>query len=153
MFKSRSYHELLEPLTEQIIRCFFEAYSQLGYGFLEKVDDHSLMIELGRAGLHAKNQQPINVLYKGDVAGDYLVDILVEEAVAVEPEAEEVLVEEHEALLMGCLKTKNREVGLLLNFGTRLEIRRKISTNDRKMHEHTHQGDRKTPTKPPSVYF
>jgi GxxExxY protein len=126
---------LYQNITEQIIRCFYEVYGRLGYGFLEKVYEHSLMIELGRAGLHAKNQHPMQVLYKGEVVGDYLADILVEQAVVVELKAVEVLVQEHEAQLINYLKATNIEVGLLLNFGKRPEIRRKIFTNDRKTRE------------------
>ena len=68
------------------------------------------------AGLHAKNQQPTNVLYKGEVVGNDLADILVEEAVVAEPEAVEVLIQEHEAQLINYPKATNVEAGLLLNF-------------------------------------
>ena len=64
--------------------------------------------------------------------GDYLADIVVEEAVVIELKAVDVLVQEHEAQLINYLKATNIEVGLLLNFGKRPEIRRKIFTNDRK---------------------
>ena len=123
---------LYQNLTGQIIRCFYEVYGQLGYGFLEKVYEHSMIIELDRAGLHARSQQPLKVVYKGDVVGDYLADIVVEEAVVIELKAVDVLVQEHEAQLINYLKATNIEVGLLLNFGKRPEIRRKIFTNDRK---------------------
>ena len=82
--------------------------------------------------MHARSQQPLKVVYKGDVVGDYLADIVVEEAVVIELKAVDVLVQEHEAQLINYLKATNIEVGLLLNFGKRPEIRRKIFTNDRK---------------------
>ena len=80
---------LYQNLTEQIIKCFFEVYGQLGYGFLEKVYEHSVMIELDRVGLRARNQQPMKVLYKGEVVGDYIADIVVEQAVVIELKAVE----------------------------------------------------------------
>ncbi len=128
---------LYQDLTEQIIRCFYDVYGQLGYGFLERVYEHSMMIELERVGLHARNQQPMQVLYKGEVVGDYLADIVVEQAVVIELKAVEVLVQEHEAQLINYLKATNIEVGLLLNFGKKPEIRRKIFTNDRKARSHS----------------
>lgn len=127
---------LYHNLTELIIKCFYEVYGQLGYGFLEKVYEHSMMIELTRNGLNARNQQPMKVLYKGELVGDYLADIVVEQAVIVELKAVDVLVQEHESQLINYLKATNIEVGLLLNFGTRPEIRRKIFTNDRKTRKH-----------------
>ena len=123
---------LHQQLTEQIIQCFFEVYRQLGFGFLEKVYEHALMIELQRKGLHARNQQPTPVFYNGQTVGEYFADIVVEEAVIIELKAAEVLVLEHETQLINYLRATNIEVGLLLNFGKKPEIRRKIFTNDRK---------------------
>ncbi len=123
---------LHQELTERIIQCFFEVYRQLGFGFLEKVYEHAMMIELQRIGLHARNQQPIGVFYKGQSVGEYFADIIVEEAVIIELKAAETLVLDYETQLIYYLKATNFEVGLLLNFGKRPEIRRKIFTNDRK---------------------
>lgn len=128
---------LHQQLTEQIIQCFFEVYRQLGFGFLEKVYEHALMIELQRRGLHARNQQPTIVFYNGRTVGEYFADIVVEEAVIIELKAAEALVLEHETQLINYLRATNIEVGLLLNFGKKPGIRRKIFTNDRKVTDST----------------
>ena len=122
----------MQELTERIIQCFFEVYRQLGFGFLEKVYEHAMTVELQRIGLHARNQQPTAVFYKGQTVGEYFADIVVEEAVIIELKAAESLVLEHETQLINYLRATNIEVGLLLNFGKKPEIRRKIFTNDRK---------------------
>ncbi|MFH0991002.1 MAG: GxxExxY protein [bacterium] len=127
---------LHQDLTECIIKCFYEVYNQLGYGFLEKVYEHALMIELAKNGLPAKNQQPVKVYYKSELVGDYYADIIIDEKVILELKAAEAVIEEHECQLINYLKATNIEIGLLLNFGKKPEIRRKIFTNDRKEIEH-----------------
>jgi GxxExxY protein len=111
-------------------------YNTLGYGFLERVYERSLVIELRANGLEIENQKPVEVQYKGNVVGDYYADIIVENAVILELKAAESVVEEHEFQLINYLKATNIEIGLLLNFGKKPEIRRKIFTNDRKKMEH-----------------
>jgi GxxExxY protein len=128
---------LHQELTEQIIQCFFEVYRQLGFGFLEKVYEHAMIIELQRKGLHAKGQRRTSVFYKGLPVGEYFADIVVEEAVIIELKTAETLVIEHETQLINYLRATNIEVGLLLNFGKKPEIRRKIFTNDRKTVQNT----------------
>ncbi|MCZ6777262.1 MAG: GxxExxY protein [Ignavibacteria bacterium] len=123
---------LHQDLTERIIKCFYEVYNQLGYGFLEKVYEHSMMIELAREDLQTRNQVPIKVQYKGELVGDYFADIIVNDVVILELKSTESVVEEHELQLINYLKATNVEVGLLLNFGRKPELRRKIFTNDRK---------------------
>jgi len=119
-------------LTEGIIKVFYKVYNTLGYGFLEKVYENSLIIELKKAGITAIPQVPIKVLYDGDVVGEYFGDILVDEKVIVEVKAVKQLAPGHEAQLLNYLKATNIEVGLLLNFGTRPEVKRKILDNYRK---------------------
>jgi GxxExxY protein len=123
---------LHQDLTERAIKCFYEVYNQLGYGFLEKVYEHSMMIELSREGLHAKSQVPIEVQYKGELVGDYFADIVVDDLVILELKAAEKVVEEHELQLINYLRATEIEIGLLLNFGKKPEVRREIFTNDRK---------------------
>ncbi|MBF8247429.1 MAG: GxxExxY protein [Bacteroidetes bacterium] len=123
---------LHQQLTERIIQCFFEVYNTLGYGFLEKVYEHSMMIELRCNGLAVESQKPIEVQYRSHLVGDYYADIVVENAVILEWKAAESVIEEHEFQLINYLKATSVEVGLLLNFGKKPEIRRKIFTNDRK---------------------
>ena len=123
---------LHQDTTERIIKCFYEVYNTLGYGFLEKVYERAMVSELINAGLRAQSQVPVKVHYKGVEVGDYFADIIVDDLVILELKAAEGVVEEHELQLINYLKATEKEVGLLLNFGRRPEIRRKIFTNDRK---------------------
>lgn len=116
-------------LTEEIIKCFYKVYNELGYGFLEKVYHNALLIELQNEEFKVESQKPIKVSYQGDVVGEYFADIIVEDLVIVELKATENLTEAHEFQLINYLKATNVEVGLLLNFGKKPEIRRKIFTN------------------------
>jgi len=127
---------LHQRLTEQIIKCFYEVYNQLGYGFLEKVYEHSMLIELEKNGLYAQSQVPVKVHYKGKLVGDYFADIIVNDLIIVELKAAEAVAEEHELQLINYLKATEMEVGLLLNFGKKPEVRRKIFTSDKKKIAH-----------------
>jgi len=125
--------ELLHKnITDEIIRCFYEVYNILGHGFLEKVYESSLYNELISCGLSCERQKKIDVFYKGKLVGEYYADIITEDKVIIELKAAETICEEHEFQLINYLKATNVEVGLLLNFGKKPEIKRKIFTNDRK---------------------
>ena len=121
-----------KELTEKIIEIFYRVYNKLGYGFLEKVYENAMMIEFGKDRVHAIAQFAIKVLYEGKVIGEYYADVMVENSVIVEIKATKSLGMEHEAQLLNYLKATNIEVGLLLNFGPKPEIRRKIFDNLRK---------------------
>ena len=121
-----------KELTERIIKIFYRVYSKLGYGFLEKVYENALMLELKKEDIPAVPQSPIKVLYEGEVMGEYFADILVADKVIVEIKAANCLVEENEAQLLNYLKGTRIEVGLLLNFGAKPEVRRKAFDNVRK---------------------
>jgi GxxExxY protein len=123
-----------ENLTGQIIKAFYNVYNELGYGFLEKVYEKSLALELESIGLRVGRQRPINVFYLGRPVGDYYADLIVEGLVIIELKCAEALCEAHEAQLLNYLKATNVEVGLLLNFGPKPAFRRKIFTNDKKRH-------------------
>jgi GxxExxY protein len=126
--------ELLHKnITDKIIKCFYEVYNILGYGFLEKVYESSLYNELISCELSCERQKKIDVFYKGKLVGEYYADIIAEQKVIIELKAAEAICEEHEFQLINYLKATNIEVGLLLNFGKKPEIRRKIFTNDRKL--------------------
>jgi GxxExxY protein len=121
-----------EQLTEQIIKGFYTVYRALGYGFLEKVYENSLAIELRKIKLEVVQQAGIKVYYAGVVVGEYYADLLVADAVIVEVKAVRALLKEHEAQLLNYLKATPYEVGLLLNFGPKPEIKRKVYDNERK---------------------
>ena len=121
-----------EQLTGQIIKAFYAVYHALGYGFLEKVYENSLAIELRKMRLEVVQQAEIKVYYAGVVVGEYYADLLVADAVIVEIKAVRALLAEHEAQLLNYLKATPYEVGLLLNFGPKPEIKRKVYDNERK---------------------
>jgi GxxExxY protein len=126
MHNSKYIHS---EITEQIIKCFYNVYNELGYGFLEKVYQNALFLELRNSGLFCEAQKHIKVYYKETQVGEYFADIIVNNSVIIELKAAEALVEEHEFQLINYLKATEIEVGVLLNFGKRPEIRRKIFTN------------------------
>ena len=123
---------LYQDLTDKIIKCFYEVYNILGYGFLEKVYENALYNELKYFGLNCERQKKIDVFYKDNLVGEYYADIIVEDKIIIELKAAEAICEEHEFQLINYLKATKIEVGLLLNFGKKPEIKRKIFTNDRK---------------------
>ncbi len=123
---------LHQSITDKIIKCFYDVYNTLGYGFLEKVYELSLYEELTSNGLECERQKKIEVYYKDKLVGDYYADILVANKVILELKAAESVCEEHEYQVINYLKATNIELGLLLNFGKKPEIKRKIFTNDLK---------------------
>ena len=113
-------------LTEKIIRIFYRVYNNLGYGFLEKVYENAMMIEFKREDVSAFSQYAIKVFYEDEIVGEYFADILADDKVIVEIKATRKIALEHEAQLLNYLKATDKEVGLLLNFGSKLEIKRKV---------------------------
>jgi len=121
--------ELLhKELTDKIINAFYNVYSELGFGFLEKVYENALLYELSLLGLNCTKQQAINVSYKRQLVGEYYADILVENKVILELKAIP-LCEEHEFQLLNYLKATEIEVGFLLSFGKNPKFIRKIFQN------------------------
>ena len=123
---------LFQEITDKILKAYFNVYNKLGYGFLEKVYENAMMIELQKLGLYAERQIPIEVFYDEVLIGNYFADILVEHCVIIEIKAVEDLVAEHDAQLLNYLKATEIEVGLLLNFGPTPQFKRRILTNDLK---------------------
>ena len=121
-----------KELSEKIIRIFYKVYNKLGYGFLEKVYENAMMVDLEEEKIPAVSQFPIQVTYEGRVIGEYFADIVVDNKVIVEIKAAKGLAEENEAQLLNYLKATEIEVGLLLNFGVKPEVRRKAFSNLRK---------------------
>ena len=103
-------------LTYLINGSIFEVNRELGVGFLEKVYENALLIELLKRGLKAENQVPIKVKYKGVEVGEYYADIVVENQVILEIKAVESLQKIHEAQLLNYLKATGYKIGLLVNF-------------------------------------
>ncbi len=123
---------LHEDITNQIIKAFYEVYNILGYGFLEKVYENAMALELAKTGLNVVQQAPIQVYYGGVKVGEYYADLFVNDTVIVELKSAKTISEEHVAQLLNYLKATEIEVGLILNFGPKPQIKRKIYDNCRK---------------------
>jgi len=119
-------------ITQGIIGAFYYVYNALGYGFLEKIYENALVIELRNRGFKVEQQKAISVYYRNQVVGNYFADLLVNDLVIVEIKAVKALVPEHEAQLLNYLKATRFEVGLLVNFGPKPQRKRKIFDNERK---------------------
>lgn len=117
-------------ITGIIIKAFYNVYNQLGYGFLEKVYENALLIELRKFNLECVAQNPIEVFYDELKVGFYIADIIVNNCVIIEVKAAEALCEEHEAQLTNYLRATDIEVGLLLNFGKKAEFKRKVFSEE-----------------------
>ena len=118
----------LNDITYEIRGAVFKVNKILGSGFLEKVYENALQIELKNRGLHAASQVPLKVTYKDQIVGDYFADIVVENMVLVELKAVGKLSRIHEAQLLNYLKATGIQVGLLINFyHPKVEIKRYVS--------------------------
>ena len=115
----------INELTYMINGAIYEVNRELGSGFLEKVYENALLVELTNRGLNAKNQIPICVKYKGTDVGEYYADIVVENQVILELKTVDSLQKIHEAQLLNYLKATGYKIGLLVNFKyPKAEIRR-----------------------------
>jgi GxxExxY protein len=119
-------------ITEKVIKAFYTVYNTMGYGFLEKVYRNAMAIELHRLGLEVVPEAPIRVYYGEHLVGEYFADLLVADAVIVELKAAKQWTDAHEAQLLNYLKATPYEVGLLLNFGPKPAIKRRVFDNSRK---------------------
>ncbi len=116
-----------EDLTEKIIGCAFQVYNELGFGFLESVYEKCMLIELARCELEAQAQVPVAARYRGEVVGQFIADLVVNDTVIVELKSIRHLSQAHETQLVNYLVASGKPVGLLLNFGEdKVEIKRKV---------------------------
>jgi len=123
---------LYSDITKLIIKAFYKVYNKLGYGFLEKVYEKAMLIELRKLGLSSSNQTPIEVYYDDEKIGNYFADIIVNDKVIIELKASENIIEEHECQLVNYLKATDIEVGILLNFGKEPQFKRRVLTKEYK---------------------
>ncbi len=112
--------------TDKIIACAYEVYNQLGFGFSEKVYENAMMIKLLEKDVTAVQQAPINVYFEGKLVGEYFADILVANKVITELKSVAVLTKAHEVQLVNYLKATGIKVGLLINFGEKIKIVRRV---------------------------
>jgi GxxExxY protein len=115
----------MENLTEIIIKSAFKVHNKLGSGFLERVYENALCVELRKIGLNVAQQYPVPVYYEGVLVGDFMTDIIVNELVIIELKAVENLIPVHEVQLVNYLTATGIDIGLLINFGTSIKIKRK----------------------------
>ena len=115
-----------KDITGFILGCAFNVHNELGSGFLEKVYKNSLVIELNNSGFKAKPEVPVKVKYHNQIVGEYIADIIVNNCVIVEVKAVKELASVHEVQLVNYLKATGIEVGLLINFGSSVEFKRKV---------------------------
>jgi len=116
-----------DKVTERIIGCAYVVSNDLGVGFLEKVYENALLIELKKQGLQVESQKALTVVYSGQVVGEYFADLVVEGKVIVELKSVKAFERIHQAQLLNYLKATGIHTGLLLNFGTvRLGIKRMV---------------------------
>ncbi|MBX9807494.1 MAG: GxxExxY protein [Flavobacteriaceae bacterium] len=123
---------LHKELSDAILKVFYEVYNELGYGFLENVYQNAMYLELKSQGFKVEAQKQIKVYYKNELVGNFIADLLIDEVIIVELKACDNLVKAHYAQTLNYLKATNIEIGLLLNFGEKPEIKRLIFTNNRK---------------------
>jgi len=117
-----------QDLTAKIIECAYKVHNTLGFGFLETVYQNALLIELLKTGLRTEKEKKIKVYYQNQLAGDYAADIIVEDTVILELKSVKDLHPVHSAQLINYLKATGIEIGLLINFGESVEIKRKVFT-------------------------
>ncbi len=119
-------------LTDQIIGVFYEVYNELGFGFLESVYRNALHLALLEKGLIVEPESPVKVFFRGRVVGDFNADLLVNRTIVLELKTVETILPKHEGQLLNYLRATVLELGLLLNFGPKPQVRRLVLENQRK---------------------
>jgi len=115
-----------KKLTEQIIGCAYKVYNAMGFGFVESVYEKCVVIALRKAGLIVECQKAINVYYDGELVGEFIADLLVNDTIIVELKSVRQLVQAHEVQLVNYLVATGKPIGLLINFGeSKVDVKRK----------------------------
>lgn len=115
-----------DPLSFRVIGAMYRVHRELGYGFLESVYEAALELELRTAGIDVRRQAPLDVHYRDQVIGTFRIDLLVEDQLLVELKVATAFAPIHIAQVINYLKASRRRVGLLANFGRRVEVRRLV---------------------------
>ncbi len=112
-------------LTYAVRKCIFTVHNELGFGFLERVYENALALELQSAGIDFERQKPLQITYRNQVIGEYVADLVIANKILVEIKAVKQLATEHTAQVLNYLKATGLKLGLLVNFGgSRAEIKR-----------------------------
>ena len=114
-----------ESITSKIIECAFKVHNKLGAGFLEKVYERALIIELERVEFQLQSQVPLIVYYDDNPVGNYYADLLINDEIVVELKAVVSLNQAHEIQLVHYLNAIKKDFGLLINFGSSVQVKRK----------------------------
>ena len=116
-----------KDITETVIGCAYRVYNKMGFGFLESVYEKCLLIELRKAGLDTESQKAISVYYDGEIVGEFVADIIVNDTIILELKSVRRVSRAQEVQLVNYLVATGKPVGLILNFGERkVEIKRKV---------------------------
>ncbi|HLA47973.1 MAG TPA: GxxExxY protein [Nitrospinota bacterium] len=116
-----------KKVTETVIGCAYRVYNKMGFGFLESVYEKCLLIELRKTGLDAESQKPITVYYDDEIVGEFVADIIVNDAIILELKSVRRVVKAHEVQLVNYLVATGKPIGLILNFGgSKVEVKRKV---------------------------
>lgn len=115
-----------KELSEKIIAAAYAVHKELGQGFVEKLYQKALEIELSENVVKCNSEVPLKVSYHGQIIGDYFVDIVVDDKVIVEVKAVSDLMPAHEVQLVNYLKATGLQVGLLINFGQSVKVKRRV---------------------------
>ena len=116
----------INALCDRVRQTAYAIHLYLGNGHLEKVYENALRIELIKLGHKVKQQEPINVTYEGHIVGEYFADLWVDEIVVLEIKAVQMLATIHEVQLVNYLVATGIDTGLVLNFGSSVQVRRKF---------------------------
>ena len=115
-----------KDLTEIIIACAYKVHNTLGTGFLEKVYENALKFELEKKGFNVQQQKSITVYYEDIIAGEYYADLFINDKIIIELKVANAIDKAHEIQLINYLKATNLKLGLIINFGSRVNIKRII---------------------------
>jgi GxxExxY protein len=121
-----------DPLTEGIIRVFYEVYNELGFGFLESVYREAMRIALSQAGFSVEAEVPIPVSFRGNLVGVFRADLVVDGRVIIELKTADSIGKAHESQVLHYLRASKMEIGLVMNFGPDARFRRLEMGNGRK---------------------
>ena len=130
-FNNATY--LHSDLTGKIIKAALHVHNHLGYGFLERVYENSLLIQLRKMGFSVRQQERIDVFFEDNLVGNYIADLVVEERVIIEIKATKEMHSRFEVQLVNYLRATQIEVGLLLNCSDSLKVKRRVFTNNLKV--------------------
>ena len=122
----------LSELTEAIIGVFYQVYNELGFGFVESVYRKSMKIALEQKGFKVQEEFPVPVFFRSQKVGDFKADLVVNDLIILEHKTAERIIPAFESQLVNYLRSTALEVGLILNFGPKPQVRRLIFENSRK---------------------